>query len=1127
MDRMVGGGLMAEACNTAIKGWSVSTRKPVQKGTVIGGAAPLLVHQTLANREQVLVCASCHRFVGTPATQLAMLEGLSRPTPSRAAANASATSTSTKKRRRCEDAGLGPATPPGVYPASFRRIAIAGAPPSCLPDLPSLTKEATSTATATANVAVEVEAEVGEKESEEDRGEEDGVGGVWRCKGGAPCDDVYCSVRCREAALVGGHGLICLGGSGPGSPLFEFHRYAVSTSETYLIAAAAVATAVSSRRPPSSPGGRAVDKDEGTRPFEELDGWDEPYVCASHGSDSDAEEGAGNEVVSGRCKGRVTVKGIGFSIEEAEEAWSLLTAGLLYGRDGGSGGEGLDRGERALSLDFFLRLVRALGRHLAPIWVPSPLVSYCASLVQASPDAKARALPWLASAIERAGPFGGADGGGGGHGAVRWEGPYAAAEGCGLEFEGGRGDSEMQTEKGCAGLLGERALCRLVQALGAAAAGTATSPFPPLSVVGLLPPHCTPQHSCVPNVQLETFLLPVTVGPAGNDGNESCAARSDGGGNGGGDRIVNGEERASCNASKGRDSQTALRVGLVSLRSVLAGEELFAPYVALGQSVEDRRRELSSRFFPGRAAAELGTGGMAISPSPPSSSLPEQKQQVCGCPRCIFEAGGDHRSCGREMLKVLADQALEEGRHGAALGLYRASLVAASSPDSGASGSVAGNGCPTLVLGEENGEDSPSVAGAAAAAAGEGGGRKEQLRAGEGDARAEAGVIGAENGGEWTVGDALQGVGVALLAAGRFRDACRAWESGFREAPHHPALRAQAEKEAAYRPRGKDSANGTKEQQGKEEAEEGSEGPESPLLQDRKEQRPTTALSSAIGGLPGATTSGDGGCAHHSFASTPGGAADIFLSRKAVLSSEECRAVIQAAEEYSKANGGWTTSRHYAVPTTDLPVHVLKPVLPWFRSLVSERLFPALAQQFDLAGGARNVYVHDAFVVRYDEGKQRHLPLHRDQSTHSFTIALNDPKQYSGGGTFFPCLGRSLRPAEGHALSFRGDILHGGDPLLKGVRYIIACFCYYDDDGGADLGGGGGGGGAIGGALGAVRNGVEESGTSSGGGGDVSGRGSGAERNGYAGGGKDDAGEGGRDIEFSSDEAFSFGFGFG
>lgn len=111
-------------------------------------------------------------------------------------------------------------------------------------------------------------------------------------------------------------------------------------------------------------------------------------------------------------------------------------------------------------------------------------------------------------------------------------------------------------------------------------------------------------------------------------------------------------------AAEGRGSPTALRVGLVTLRGVRAGEGLFAPYVALGQPVEDRRRELSSRFFPDRAdaaatavAAARGTEAMASGPSS-SSSSPPQQQLLCSCPRCLFETEGDHRSCGREMLKV-------------------------------------------------------------------------------------------------------------------------------------------------------------------------------------------------------------------------------------------------------------------------------------------------------------------------------------------------------------------------------------------------------------------------------------------------------------------------------------------
>lgn len=115
------------------------------------------------------------------------------------------------------------------------------------------------------------------------------------------------------------------------------------------------------------------------------------------------------------------------------------------------------------------------------VHLPLSLCSYCARLVQARPETKARALPWLAPAIERAGPVGGADGGGqrGGGGALGGGEPgrqHAAAEGGGVVLvEAGRGrdDNNGQEEGEDAVMLGERGLCRLVQASAAAAAGTA------------------------------------------------------------------------------------------------------------------------------------------------------------------------------------------------------------------------------------------------------------------------------------------------------------------------------------------------------------------------------------------------------------------------------------------------------------------------------------------------------------------------------------------------------------------------------------------------------------------------------------------------------------------------------
>ena len=78
-------------------------------------------------------------------------------------------------------------------------------------------------------------------------------------------------------------------------------------------------------------------------------------------------------------------------------------------------------------------------------------------------------------------------------------------------------------------------------------------------------------------------------------------------------------------------------------------------------------------------------------------------------------------------------------------------------------------------------------------------------------------------------------------------------------------------------------------------------------------------------------------------------------------------------------------------------------------------------------------------------GAQASLPLHSDQSILSFTIALNDPAEYEGGGTWFRALGKAVdAPAAGHAVLFPGKVLHGGQPITRGTRYIIVLFMGYE-----------------------------------------------------------------------------------
>eukprot|EP00804_Cyclotella_cryptica_P023993 CCRYP_010090-RA/>CCRYP_010090-RA protein AED:0.37 eAED:0.37 QI:0/-1/0/1/-1/1/1/0/970 len=166
-----------------------------------------------------------------------------------------------------------------------------------------------------------------------------------------------------------------------------------------------------------------------------------------------------------------------------------------------------------------------------------------------------------------------------------------------------------------------------------------------------------------------------------------------------------------------------------------------------------------------------------------------------------------------------------------------------------------------------------------------------------------------------------------------------------------------------------------------------------------------------------------------------------------IISSSECQNVIQVAENYAERKG-WTTSRHYAVPTTDIPLHELKELREWFYNLWTGRVRPLLRIQFKLTASSskpRDIFIHDAFVVRYDaDGGQRNLPPHYDESTHSFVIALNT--NFAGGGTYIHSLGKAIKPGvAGGMVSFcGGECLHSGDTVVTGVRYIIVAFCYVD-----------------------------------------------------------------------------------
>ncbi|GMH58350.1 hypothetical protein TL16_g02590 [Triparma laevis f. inornata] len=165
-----------------------------------------------------------------------------------------------------------------------------------------------------------------------------------------------------------------------------------------------------------------------------------------------------------------------------------------------------------------------------------------------------------------------------------------------------------------------------------------------------------------------------------------------------------------------------------------------------------------------------------------------------------------------------------------------------------------------------------------------------------------------------------------------------------------------------------------------------------------------------------------------------------------LLSPLGCVEAVKAAEAYVKFCGGWTTERHYKVPTTDVQVYKCVDILKWLNLELENTIFPILYESFKELIGGRRLRVFDAFFIKYDYGKgQRRLPLHNDQSLISLTIAMNEREGYEGGGTWFMETGEACVTDIGGVTAFRGEMEHRGEGISSGIRYIVAAFLYAED----------------------------------------------------------------------------------
>ena len=173
-----------------------------------------------------------------------------------------------------------------------------------------------------------------------------------------------------------------------------------------------------------------------------------------------------------------------------------------------------------------------------------------------------------------------------------------------------------------------------------------------------------------------------------------------------------------------------------------------------------------------------------------------------------------------------------------------------------------------------------------------------------------------------------------------------------------------------------------------------------------------------------------------------------------IASEDECEWVIQTAEAFNEARGGWGNPPPRYAPAGTVADNVRAPhmlvadspeLLAWLNSKLEADVWPLLAKQFGRAA-ADDAWLYDAFLLRFDGAPgRRGLGVHVDDDGLglSINLLLSPPDAFEGGGTkFFTDRGGefTITPRRGELVSHHGGLRHASVPTTAGTRYILVAF---------------------------------------------------------------------------------------
>jgi hypothetical protein len=191
-----------------------------------------------------------------------------------------------------------------------------------------------------------------------------------------------------------------------------------------------------------------------------------------------------------------------------------------------------------------------------------------------------------------------------------------------------------------------------------------------------------------------------------------------------------------------------------------------------------------------------------------------------------------------------------------------------------------------------------------------------------------------------------------------------------------------------------------------------------------------------------------------------------YLHVRSLMTTDEAQRCCSISQIYAQQTGRWDTpdgKRHQSYPTCDFPVDECDALEEYLEEIgFDARLWSSLSELYGI--DPSDMEYLDLFVAHYqakedgDNSTRRsmdRLESHRDGSLLSFSLLLNSPDDFKGGGTFYDAL-RDVVPTDetpvlhsggvirltkaGDACLHCGKLLHGADTVTSGSRTVLVGF---------------------------------------------------------------------------------------